>query len=149
MYHYSQSGRQKPRLFDRVRQIIQTLHYSPRTEKTYIGWIKRFIFFHGKRHPIEMGEKEINEFLSFLAIKKNVTASTQNQALCAIVFLYRHVLNRDIGLLDGLIRAKRPGRLPVVLTKAEVRKLINHLSGVKKMIVMIMYGSGLRLMECL
>ena len=149
MYHYSQSGRQKPRLFDRVRQIIQALHYSPRTEKTYIGWIKRFIFFHGKRHPIEMGEKEINEFLSFLAIKKNVTASTQNQALCAIVFLYRHVLNRDIGLLDGLIRAKRPGRLPVVLTKAEVRKIISHLSGIKKMIVMIMYGSGLRLMECL
>lgn len=149
MYHYSQSGRQKSRLFDRVRQIIQALHYSPRTEKTYIGWIKRFIFFHGKRHPIEMGEKEINEFLSFLAIKKNVTASTQNQALCAIVFLYRHVLNRDIGLLDGLIRAKRPGRLPVVLTKAEVRKVISHLSGIKKMIVMIMYGSGLRLMECL
>lgn len=149
MYHYSQSGRQKPRLFDRVRQIIQALHYSPRTEKTYIGWIKRFIFFHGKRHPIEMGEKEINEFLSFLTIKKNVTASTQNQALCAIVFLYRHVLNRDIYLLDGLIRAKRPGRLPVVLTKAEVRKVISHLSGIKKMIVMIMYGSGLRLMECL
>jgi len=132
MYHYSQSERQKPRLFDRVRQIIQTLHDSPRTEKTYIGWIKRFIFFHGKRHPIEMGEKEINEFLCFLAIKKNVTASTQNQALCAIVFLYRHVLNRDIGLLDDLIRAKRPGRLPVVLTKAEVRKVICHLSGIKK-----------------
>jgi len=149
MYHYSQSGRQKPRLFDRVRQIIQALHYSPRTEKTYIGWIKRFIFFCGKRHPIEMGEKEINEFLSFLAIKKNVTASTQNQALCAIVFLYRHVLNRDIGLLDGLIRAKRPGRLSIVLTKGEVRKVISHLSGIKKMIVMIMYGSGLRLMECL
>ncbi len=91
----------------------------------------------------------MNEFLSFLAIKKNVTALIQNQALCAIFFLYRHVLNRDIGLLDGLIRAKRPERLPVVLTKAEVRKVISHLSGIKKMIVMIMYCSGLCLMECL
>ncbi len=98
MHHYSQSKSRKPKLFDQVRHKIQALHYSPRTGKTYIGWIKRFIFFQGKRHPIEMGEKEINEFLSFLAIKKKVTASTQNQALCAIVFLYRHVLNRDIGL---------------------------------------------------
>ena len=149
MHTVYSSEKRKPKLLDLVRHKIQALHYSPRTEKTYIGWIKQFIFFHGKRHPVDMAEKEINEFLSFLAIKKHVTASTQNQALCAIVFLYRHVLNKDIGLMDGLIRAKRPGRLPVVLSKAEVRKIIRNLSGVKKIIVMIMYGSGLRLMECL
>ncbi len=143
------AGPSKPRLLDLVRQKIQALHYSRRTEKTYIGWIKRFIFFHGKRHPSEMGEKEINQFLTFLAIRKQVTASTQNQALCAIVFLYRHVLDRDIGLLEGLIRAKRPGRLPVVLTKAEVSQVVRELSGVKRLIVMILYGYGLRLMECL
>jgi integron integrase len=145
----SSSRKPKTKLLDQVRHKIQALHYSPRTEETYIGWIKRFIFFHGKRHPIEMGENEINMFLSFLAIKKKVTASTQNQALCALVFLYRQVFNRDIGLIEGLIRAKRPDRLPVVLTKSEVKKIINHLSGVKKIIVLVMYGSGLRLMECL
>ena len=148
-YHYSQSGSQKPRLLDLVSQEIQTPHYSRRTEKTYIGWIKRFILFHGKRHPVKMGEKEINRFLSYLAIKKQVTASTQNQALCAIVFLYRQALNKDIGLLEGLIRAKRPGRLPVILTKTEVKQVFRNLTGVKRIIVRIMYDSGLRLMECL
>ncbi|MFO7866719.1 MAG: phage integrase N-terminal SAM-like domain-containing protein [Candidatus Aminicenantes bacterium] len=101
----------KPRLPDLVRQRIHALHYSRKTEQTYIGWIKRYIFFHNKRHPAEMGEKEINQFLSFLAINKKVSASTQNQALCAIVFLYRQVFGRDIGLIEGLIRAKRPERL--------------------------------------
>ena len=149
MNNIYQPEKRKPRLLDLVSQKIQTLHYSRRTEKTYIGWIKRFILFHGKRHPVKMGEKEINRFLSYLAIKKQVTASTQNQALCAIVFLYRQVLNKDIGLLEGLIRAKRPGRLPVVLTKAEVKQVFRNLTGIKRMIVMIMYGSGLRLMECL
>jgi len=149
MNNIYQPEKRKPRLLDLVSHKIQTLHYSRRTEKTYIGWIKRFILFHGKRHPVKMGEKEINRFLSYLAIKKQVTASTQNQALCAIVFLYRQVLNKDIGLLEGLIGAKRPGRLPVVLTKAEVKQVFLNLTGVKRMIVMIMYGSGLRLMECL
>jgi len=93
-----QAGPSKPRLLDLVRQKIQALHYSRRTEKTYIGWIKRFIFFHGKRHPSEMGEKEINQFLTFLAIRKQVTASTQNQEMSANVFLYRHILDRDIGI---------------------------------------------------
>ncbi len=102
MNNIYQPEKRKPRFPDLVSQKIQTLHYSRRTEKTYIGWIKRFILFHGKRHPVKMGEKEINRFLSYLAIKKQVTASTQNQALCAIVFLYRQVLNKDIGLLEGL-----------------------------------------------
>ena len=110
----------KPKLFDLVRHKIQALHYSRRTEKTYIGWIRRYILFHGKRHPSQMGEKEINEFLSYLAVKKKVTASTQNQALCAIVFLYRQILNKDVGILEGLIRARRPTRLPVVLRRTEM-----------------------------
>lgn len=114
-----------------------------------MDWIKRFVHFHGNRHPSEMGEKEINAFLSHLAVNKHVSASTQNQALCAIVFLYRHVLNKEIGLLDGLIRAKRPKRLPVVLTKQEVKSILKYLDGDKWLMVSLLYGAGLRLMECL
>jgi len=102
----------KPRLVDQVRQAIRTRHYSPRTEETYLHWIKRFIFFHNKRHPAEMGEKEIAQFLSSLASEQHVSASTQNQALNAILFLYRHVLRKDIGYVDGVVRANRPKRLP-------------------------------------
>src|SRR5437016_11112223 len=99
---------QKPKLLDQVHQAIRTRHYSPRTEETYIHWIKRFIFFHNKRHPAEMGEKEIARFLSSLASEQHVSASTQNQALNAILFLYRHVLRKDIGYVDGVVRANRP-----------------------------------------
>src|SRR3989338_11648347 len=120
----SPSSAPKPRLLDQVRQAIRTRHYSPRTEETYVGWIKRFIFFHNKRHPIEMGEAEIARFLSNLATNAKVSASTQNQAFNALLFLYQEVLHRKIGLIEGVVRAKRPSRLPVVLTKEEVGRLL-------------------------
>src|SRR3989338_4352065 len=112
----------KPRLLDQVRQAIRTHHYSPRTEETYVGWIKRFIFFHNKRHPAEMGEPEIARFLSSLASESHVSASTQNQALNSLLFLYRGVIGKEIGYVDGVIRARRPQRLPVVLTREEVKR---------------------------
>jgi integron integrase len=140
---------QPPKLLDRVRIAIRTRHYSLRTEEAYVGWIKRFIFFHNKRHPLEMGEPEINAFLSGLAVKERVSASTQNQALCALLFLYRHVLERPFPQLENLIRAKRPTRLPTVMTRAEVRSLLHGLVGVERVIATLLYGSGMRLLECL
>ncbi len=139
----------KPRLLDQVRTQIQTRHYSLKTENTYVSWIKRYIYFHNKRHPNEMGEKEINEYLSFLATDKHVSASTQNQALSAILFLYKHILRRDLGDLGNVIRAKRTRNIPVVFTKNEVGAIINGLTGTDKLMVLLLYGSGLRLMECL
>ncbi len=139
----------KPRLLDRVRDAIQVRHYSSRTEQAYIGWIKRFIFFHGKRHPAEMGEVEITQFLSNLATNRGVSASTQNQALSALLFLYRDVLHEKIGWLDQVVRAKGPRRLPVVLTKSEVMAILNHMEGTKWLMAGLLYGSGLRLLECL
>jgi len=141
-------GAPKPRLLDQVRQAIRTRHYSYRTEKAYIYWIKRFIFFHDKRHPAEMGETEIAQFLSSLATDDRVSTSTQNQALNALLFLYNKVLERQIGLIQGVVRAKRPIRLPVVLTKEEVKKVLGCLSGTPWLMAMILYGAGLRLMEC-
>jgi integron integrase len=138
-----------PRLLDRARQVIRAKHYSPSTERAYIQWIRRFILFHQKRHPAEMAEPEINAFLTYLAIKKNVSASTQNQALSALLFLYRHVLNLDIGDLGNVIRARKPKRLPVVMTREEVKAVLGHLKGDKWLMVSLMYGAGLRLMECL
>jgi integrase len=113
---------QKPKLLDHVREAIRMRHYSVRTEEAYVSWIKRFILFHGKRHPLDMGQDEITRFLSALAVHERVSASTQNQALCALVFLYRHVLGLNLGWLDDVVRAKRPQRLPVVLTKPEVKR---------------------------
>ena len=139
----------KPRLLDQVRQAIRTRHYSPRTEQTYVGWIKRFIFFHNRRHPAEMGEQEIARFLSSLASESYVSASTQNQALNAVLFLYREVLRKEIGYVNGVVRAKRPKRLPVVLTRQEVRSIFGCLDGSDWIMVMLLYGAGLRLMECL
>jgi integron integrase len=139
----------KPKLLDQVRDAIRTRHYSLRTEDTYVHWIKRFIFFHGKRHPAEMGKPEVSQFLSDLAVRQHVSASTQNQALSALLFLYRHVLNVDIGWIDNLVRAKRPQRLPVVLTRAEVKALLDAMDGVSWLIANVLYGAGLRLMECL
>jgi integron integrase len=132
-----------------VRDAIRTRHYSYRTEKAYIHWIKRFIFFHDKRHPAEMGEAEIGRFLSSLATEKRVSASTQNQALNSILFLYREVIKKEIGYVDGVVRAKRPHRLPVVLTRQEVRTILGCLGGSDWLMAMLLYGAGLRLMECL
>ena len=140
---------QQPKLLDRVRIAIRTRHYSLRTEEAYVGWIRRFIFFHNKRHPAEMGEPEINAFLSQLAVRERVSASTQNQALCALLFLYRHVLEKPFPQLENLIRAKRPTRLPVVMTRAEVKKVLQKLDGVNRIMAMLLYGSGMRLLECL
>jgi len=139
----------KKKLLDQVRDVIRLKHYSIRTERAYVDWIRRFILFHDKRHPREMGSAEIEAFLTHLAVERQVAASTQNQALNALVFLYRQVLRKD---LDGPIqpvRAKRPKRLPTVLTKQEALTVIDHLSGTYQLMTMIFYGSGLRLMECL
>jgi integron integrase len=139
----------KPKLLDRVRAAIRAKHYSHRTEEAYVQWILRFILFHKKRHPAEMGELEINQFLTHLAVKGNVASSTQNQALSAILFLYREVLKREIGRLDEVTWAKKPETLPVVMTKEEVKALMDNLSGVDWLMAMLLYGCGLRLVECL
>ncbi|MBI2357583.1 MAG: integron integrase, partial [Deltaproteobacteria bacterium] len=138
----------KPRLLDQVRQAIRARHYSPRTEETYVGWIKRFIFYHNKRHPAQMDEQEIARFLSSLATESHVSSSTQNQAFNALLFLYQEVLQRKIGLIEGVVRAKRHRRLPVVLTKEEVQRLLACLEGTPWLMAMLLYGAGLRLMEC-
>ena len=138
----------KPKLLDHVRDVIRRKHYSIRTEQAYCDWIKRFILFHNKRHPQEMAEPEITEFLTYLAVKGKVAAATQNQALSALLFLYREVLEQKIGWLDGVERAKKPTRLPVVLTRSEVRKIFSELHGTPKLMAGLLYGSGLRLMEC-
>jgi integron integrase len=138
----------KPKLLDQVRQAIRMRHYSDKTEKAYVHWIKRYIFFHGKRHPAEMAEAEIGRFLSSLATDGHVSASTQNQAFNALLFLYHEILDKKIGLIDGVARAKRPQRLPVVLTKDEIRKVVVHMNGVPRLMAVLLYGAGLRLMEC-
>lgn len=139
----------KPKLLDQVREAIRTRHYSIRTEKAYTQWIRRFILFHNKRHPREMGEAEIGQFLSRLATEGQVSASTQNQALNALLFLYRQVLEQPIGYLNGVVRAKKPRRLPVVLARQEVKAVLNCLDGAEWLMAMVLYGAGLRLMECL
>ncbi|MFI5395830.1 MAG: integron integrase [Candidatus Binatia bacterium] len=139
----------RPRLLDQVRDAIRTRHMSLRTEEAYVHWIKQYILFHHKRHPAEMGPAEITQFLTALAVERHVSASTQNQALAALLFLYRQVFGRDPGWLAGLVRAKRPRRLPVVLTQSEVSALLGVLEGVNWLMVMLLYGAGLRLRECL
>ena len=138
----------KPRLLDQVREAIRTRHFSPSTESAYIGWIRRFILYHNKKHPREMGEGEIGQFLSSLAIQDRVSSSTQNQAFNAILFLYREILGKEINLVQGVVRAKRPFRVPVVLTREEVKAVIGLLYGIDWLMGMLLYGSGLRLMEC-
>lgn len=139
----------KPKLLDRLREALRSRHYSRRTEQAYCHWVKRFIFFHNVRHPAEMAEPEINAFLTHLAIKEKVSASTQNQALSALLFLYRHVLDRQIGDLGEVIRARRPKRLPVVLTRGEVKAVLDQLTADKWLMASVLYGAGLRLLECL
>lgn len=139
----------KPKLLDQISEALLARHYSKKTGEAYISWIKRFIFFHKKRHPAEMGETEINAFLTHLAVKENVSASTQNQALSALLFLYRNVICRELGDLGEVLRARKPKRLPVVLTREEVKAIIGQLKDVNRLMASLMYGSGMRLMECL
>jgi integron integrase len=137
------------KLLDQVRDVIRLKHYSYRTEETYVQWIRRFILFHNKRHPNEMGVPEIEAFLTHLAIAGNVTATTQNQALNALLFLYRHVLKQELDSRIDAIRAKRPSRLPVVLSPAEAHSIIQNTTGIYRLLLQLLYGSGLRLNECL
>jgi integron integrase len=136
------------KLLDQVRDAIRLKHYSIRTEQAYVNWIKRYIHFHNVRHPADMGAPEVQAFLTHLAVEGNVAASTQNQALSALLFLYNVVLHQDLGPIDAM-RAKKPKRLPSVLTKEEVHRVLGHMSGTHLLMAKLLYGSGLRLMECL
>jgi integron integrase len=132
-----------------MREAMRVRHYSRHTEDTYCQWVKRYIYFHGVRHPGEMAEPEINAFLTHLAVEEHVSASTQTQALSALLFLYRKVLGVDIGALGDIVRARKQRRLPVVLSRDEVRDVLVELEGDSRLMVALMYGTGLRLMECL
>lgn len=138
-----------PRLMDEVRRTIRLKHYSLRTEQAYAGWIRRFILANGKRHPRELGAGEVEDFLSALATEGQVSAGTQNQALSALLFLYREVLRIDLPWLQNVTRAKRPRRLPVVLSQDEVRRLLAAMEGRSWLMASLLYGTGMRLMECL
>jgi integron integrase len=137
-----------PKLLDQVRDRIRVKHYSIRTETQYVQWIKRFILFHGKRHPKDMGAAEAEAFLTHLAVEGNVSASTQNQALSALLFLYREVLGMELPWLDEVVRAKKPQRLPSVLNRAEVGLVLERMDGVYGLMARLLYGTGMRLMEC-
>jgi integron integrase len=139
----------KPRLLDAVRERLRARHYSYRTEQQYVAWIRRYVLFHGKRHPAGLAAAEIEQFLTHLAVERNVSASTQNQALSALLFLYREVLGVQLPWLDNVVRARRPAKLPVVLSPAEVRSLLRNLHGQYALLAGLMYGSGLRLLESL
>ncbi len=137
----------KPRLLDRVRDEVRLRHYSYRTEVQYVGWIRRFILFHDKRHPTQMGEKEVTAFLTHLASERGVAAATQAQALAALLFLYRHVLRLDLPWIDGYVRAKRPKRIPVVLDRAEIERLLAEMPDIHGLLASLLYGAGMRLTE--
>jgi integron integrase len=143
------ADRPQPRLYDRLIKVLRVHHYSRRTEKAYVHWIRRFLQFHGKRHPRELHEGDVNCFLTSLAVQDNVAASTQNQALAAVLFLYEKVLEQRLDRIDGVVRARRPKRLPVVLTRDEVSRVIAELQGMYQTIGLLLYGSGLRMLECL
>ena len=138
-----------PKLLDQVRVVLRRRHYSRRTEEAYLGWMRRYIAFHGMQHPRDLGEAEVTSYLTHLAVREQVSASTQNQALNALLFLYRQVLGRDLGGLGDTVRARTPERLPVVLGRDEVRQVLGELPGVFGLIGLLLYGSGLRLLECL
>jgi integron integrase len=139
----------RPKLLDQLRHAVRALHYSLKTEEAYVHWARRYILFHNKRHPAEMREPQVNEFLTDLAVRQHVAASTQNQALAALLFLYDKVLHQPLDRLQGVVRAKRPQRLPVVLTRDEVQRIIDRLDGVYRLVALLQYGCGLRLLECL
>ncbi len=138
-----------PKLLDRVRDAIRTRHYSRRTEEAYVHWIRRYIVFHGKKHPSEMGAPEISRFLTSLAVVRHVSASTQNQALSALLFLYKAVLGTELGRIDPVLRARMPIRVPVVLSRDEVSRILKELTGRIWIIGVILYGAGLRIQDCL
>jgi integron integrase len=142
------NGPPPQKLLDQLRAKIRLRHYSIRTEIQYVQWVRRFILFHGKRHPKQMGGPEVEAFLSHLALEGNVAASTQNQALSALLFLYREVLEQDLPWMEGMVRAKRPARLPVVLTEREVLAILDRMHEVHGLMARLLYGSGMRLMEC-
>ena len=137
------------RLLDRVRDALRVRHYSIRTEQSYVQWIKRYILFHGKRHPDDMGAEELAEFLSYLAREKDVAAATQNQALSAILFLYKQVLGRELPWLENVVRAKRPAKLPEVLTVEQVTTVLHLMDGANGLLARLLYGTGMRIMEAL
>ena len=139
----------KPKLLDEVRQLLRVRHYSLRTEEAYLAWIRRYILFHRKRHPRDLAENDVSAFLSSLAINGRVAASTQNQALSALLFLYKEVLQRQLAFIGGVVRVKRPPKLPAVLSPAEVRAVLAQLKGEYRLMAELLYGSGLRLLECL
>ena len=139
----------RPRLLDQVREALRLRHYSVRTERAYVRWIRRFVLFHDKRHPAELGGDDVTRFLSWLAQERNVSASTQTQALCALLFLYRHVLRLDLPWMTEVARAPARPRIPIVLGRDEVRAVLRRLEGVDRLVVMLLYGSGLRLLEAL
>ena len=139
----------KVKLLDQLRRALRVRHYSLRTEQAYTGWVRRYVRFHGMRHPNELGADELAAFLTYLAEQRHVSASTQSQAASALIFLYKHVLGADFGWIGGVVRAKSPRRLPVVFTREEVKEVLQQLDGIKRMIVTLLYGSGLRLLECL
>ena len=147
----SPSARPAPprRLLDEVRDSLRLRHFSPRTQKTYVAWVKRFVIASGRRHPRELGVGDVRRFLTGLAVRGKVSASTQNQARAALTYLYREVLRQPLGQVDGVEIAKRPLRLPVVMTRDEVRLVIQHLDGMPRLVALLLYGCGLRLMEAL
>jgi integron integrase len=134
------------KLLDQMRDALRARHYSPRTEKAYVDWARRYILFHNRRHPAQMGQAEIESFLTHLAVTQHVAASTQNQALSALLYLYRHVLGAPVESVEA-VRARKPRRLPVVLTREEALRLLGAMSGVHQLLARLLYGSGLRLME--
>jgi integron integrase len=142
-------GQSSPRLYDRIVGVLRVRHYSRRTEEAYVQWIRRYIDFHQHQHPRNLAESDVNHFLTHLAVKEHVAASTQNQALSAILFLYEHVLEQPLDRIEGVVRARRSKRLPVVLTVDEVSRVMVHLTGDKWLIAMLLYGGGLRLLEAL
>lgn len=144
----SSTPKSQPKLLDQIRNRLRIKHYSFSTEKLYVHWAKRFILFHGKRHPAEMGAAEVEAFLTHLAVQANVSASTQNQALSALLFLYKEVLMIELPWLDDVVRAKRPQRLPVVLSRSEVREVLLRMKGLYALMATLLYGTGMRLMEC-
>ena len=139
----------QPKLLDRVRSAIRIRHYSPRTEDAYVYWIRRYIVFHKKAHPSTMGAPEISAFLTWLAVEQRLSASTQNQAFCAVLFLYRDVLQMEVGAIAQMPRARTPTRLPVVLSREEVRRVLRRLTGTMGIVGTLLYGAGLRLQESL